>query len=74
MSCRQLGMLAAVLLMAARANGQETEAAEPIPLSPRGADTCLACHDASSEFPVLSIFRTRHALGSDPASPFAQLQ
>jgi len=73
-NCRQLGLLAAMLLVAARVNGQETAAAEPIPLSARGADTCLACHDANSEFPVLSIFRTRHALGSDPASPFAQLQ
>jgi len=73
-SYAQFGMLAALLLMATRIDGQETDAAEPAPLSPRGADTCLACHDESSEFPVLAIFNTRHALGSDPDSPFAQLQ
>jgi DmsE family decaheme c-type cytochrome len=40
----------------------------------RGADTCLRCHDESSKFPVLAIFRTPHAQPADPRSPFAQLQ
>jgi DmsE family decaheme c-type cytochrome len=40
----------------------------------RGADTCLRCHDESSEFPVLSIFKTKHAQPADPRTPFAQLQ
>jgi hypothetical protein len=26
--------------------------------SPRGADTCLKCHDEDSAFPVYSIFKT----------------
>src|SRR4249920_3411601 len=40
----------------------------------KGADTCLKCHDESSKFPVLSIFKTRHARPSDPRTPFAKLQ
>ena len=40
----------------------------------RGADTCLKCHDESSKFPVLSIFKTRHAQPADPRTPFAKLQ
>jgi DmsE family decaheme c-type cytochrome len=40
----------------------------------RGADVCLGCHDESTEFPVLSIFQTRHAQTGDPGSPFAQRQ
>lgn len=39
-----------------------------------GADTCLKCHDETSEFPVLSIFRTPHAVVGDERTPFAGLQ
>ena len=42
--------------------------------SKAGADTCLRCHDESSEFPVVGIFRTKHAIASDERSPFGQLQ
>lgn len=69
-----VGALALLALAASSATGQEAPETEAAALSDRGADTCLACHGDFSEFPVLSIFRTRHALGADPDSPFAQLQ
>jgi len=40
----------------------------------KGADTCIKCHDEDSEFPVFSIFKTKHAQPGDPRSPFAGLQ
>jgi len=45
--------------------------------SKKGADTCLACHDEDSEFPVLDIFKTPHGLQSSNKNsqlPFAQEQ
>jgi len=45
--------------------------------SKKGADTCLACHDADSEFPVMNIFKTPHGLQSKKAgghTPFAEKQ
>ena len=45
--------------------------------SRKGADTCLACHDEDSEFPVLNIFKTPHGLQNknvNSHSPFAQKQ
>jgi DmsE family decaheme c-type cytochrome len=47
---------------------------EPPEYTARGADTCLKCHDEESKFPVLSIFKTKHAQRSDSRTPFAQLQ
>ncbi len=70
--------IAAALLMAGAAVAQTEEAESAQPSTPEysraGADTCLSCHDESSEFPVLAIFKTRHALGSDSRTPFANLQ
>lgn len=40
----------------------------------KGADTCLKCHDEDSEFPVFSIFKTKHAQPADKRTPFAGLQ
>lgn len=40
----------------------------------KGADTCLRCHDEDSEFPVFSIFKTKHAVPADKRTPFAGLQ
>ncbi|VAW39447.1 Decaheme cytochrome c MtrA [hydrothermal vent metagenome] len=40
----------------------------------KGADSCLKCHDEESEFPVLSIFKTKHASKVDKDSPFASAQ
>ncbi|HCU53950.1 MAG TPA: hypothetical protein DIC36_06620, partial [Gammaproteobacteria bacterium] len=37
----------------------------------KGADTCLKCHDEESEFPVFSIFKTKHAQKADKRTPFA---
>ncbi len=53
----------------------ETPAAPHAPTyTKKGADTCLKCHDESSKFPVLAIFKTRHATQADPRTPFAKLQ
>jgi len=40
----------------------------------KGADTCIKCHDEESEFPVFSIFKTKHAQKADKRTPFASLQ
>jgi len=40
----------------------------------RGADSCLACHDETSEYPVLDIFRTPHGSRTDERAPMAGLQ
>jgi len=40
----------------------------------RGADTCLRCHDEESEYPVLPIFKTKHAVVADERTPFAGRQ
>ena len=42
--------------------------------SEKGADTCIKCHDEDSEFPVFSIFKTKHAQPADKRTPFGQLQ
>lgn len=45
-----------------------------IPYTRKGADTCAKCHDEDSEFPVYSIYKTKHAQPADARSPFAGLQ
>ncbi len=35
-----------------------------------GVDTCVGCHDEENEYPVFPIFKTKHASGTDPRSPF----
>ncbi|UCH53079.1 MAG: DmsE family decaheme c-type cytochrome [Pseudomonadota bacterium] len=40
----------------------------------KGADTCIKCHDEDSEYPVFSIFKTKHARRADSRTPFAKLQ
>jgi DmsE family decaheme c-type cytochrome len=42
--------------------------------SKKGADTCIKCHDEDSEYPVLDIFKTKHAMKADSRTPFAGLQ
>jgi DmsE family decaheme c-type cytochrome len=37
------------------------------PFSPKGADTCLGCHNNAT---VTGLFRTKHARPNDPAGPF----
>jgi hypothetical protein len=64
--------------VAEKADSANPPAAAPSAEAPtytkKGADTCLKCHDESSKFPVLSIFKTKHAQSADPRSPFAKLQ
>jgi DmsE family decaheme c-type cytochrome len=47
------------------------DATADIEYSRKGADTCLACHDDAES---LAIFQTRHAVPSDPRSPFGHGQ
>ena len=42
--------------------------------SDSGADGCLNCHDAESDFPATKIFMTAHGNRVDPRSPMTQLQ
>ena len=57
---------AALLLVAMQsASSQEAK------YSREGADTCLACHDDDV---VLAVFRTKHAVPSDPRGPFGHSQ
>jgi DmsE family decaheme c-type cytochrome len=44
------------------------------PRSQKGADSCLKCHDESNDYPVMPIFKTRHATVADPRTPFANEQ
>lgn len=53
------------------AAAEETEQAS---FSRSGADSCLRCHDETSDFPVLSIFRTAHGAPGDERSPFGGAQ
>ena len=46
----------------------------PPAFTPKGADTCLKCHDEDSKFPVVAIFKTPHGQRADPRTPFAKLQ
>ena len=42
--------------------------------SSSGADTCLKCHNRRSKFPVLEIFKSKHANTNDKRTPFSGLQ
>ncbi|WP_455203776.1 DmsE family decaheme c-type cytochrome [Kaarinaea lacus] len=44
------------------------------PYSQRGADSCLRCHDEDYDYPVMTIFFTKHGDRNDPRSPMAQFQ
>ncbi len=39
-----------------------------------GADSCILCHQDSSEKPATAIFQTKHAARTDSDSPFSALQ
>jgi DmsE family decaheme c-type cytochrome len=39
-----------------------------------GADSCILCHQDSSEKPATAIFQTKHASRADPDTPFSDLQ
>jgi DmsE family decaheme c-type cytochrome len=61
----------AVAVISAPAAALAQDDAEEPEYSKAGADTCFKCHDDQV---VLSIFRTRHAVPSDPNSPFGHGQ
>ena len=42
--------------------------------SKKGADTCMKCHDEDNEYPIMPLFKTRHAVATDPRTPFANEQ
>ena len=42
--------------------------------SDAGADSCVNCHDAESDFPATKIFMTAHGNRTNPKSPMAQFQ
>jgi DmsE family decaheme c-type cytochrome len=74
-SVRAWSAIALLLAWAAHPAGAADEAVATTPaFSPKGADTCLKCHDEDSKFPVLAIFRTPHGQKADVRAPFAQLQ
>lgn len=57
-----------VLCLPAAMQAQDADGQE---YSREGADTCFACHDDQA---ILAIFRTPHAVPSDPNSPFGHGQ
>ncbi len=63
-------LLLMTTLVAGAAWAQDPHATLP-PFSPKGADTCLGCHEEPG---VLGIFSTPHAVARDPRTPFAQQQ
>lgn len=69
---RNFAQLLLGVVFASVTGAQTTEAPESeVPYSRKGADTCLACHDDQLS---LAIFRTKHAVPSDPRSPFGHGQ
>ena len=40
----------------------------------KDAQTCVGCHDEQYEYPVFSLFKTKHAVVADPRSPMANQQ
>ena len=66
---RLLALLLATMLVLAvavsTADGQESA------YSRKGADTCLSCHEDDV---TLAVFRTKHAVPSDPRGPFGHGQ
>ena len=45
------------LVLGAAAPVVRAQAPEPPAFTPKGADTCLKCHDEDSKFPVVDIFK-----------------
>ena len=69
---RNFAFLLLGIVISSMTGAQTPEAPAPeIPYSRKGADTCLACHDDQLS---LAIFRTKHAVPSDPHSPFGHGQ
>jgi len=62
-------MIAAAMLLAVSASPAQDQ--EPS-YSRKGADTCLACHGDDQN--VVTLFRSKHGVPSDPDSPFGHGQ
>ena len=56
--------------MALEQKESAVEKLKQAPLSKKGVDTCVNCHDEENEYPVFPIFMTKHAVKADPRSPF----
>ena len=67
---KRILLLFTMCLMHASTAHSQSEAEEP-EYSREGADSCFACHDDQV---TLAIFRTRHAVPSDPNGPFGHGQ
>lgn len=62
-----LGVLVPAVFWAVPADDSTSD----VSYSRKGADTCIACHD---DVVSLAIFQTKHAVPTDPGSPFGQGQ
>ncbi len=72
-SIKSLVILGGILILQhTGATAEETESQPQY--TPRGADTCLQCHDEDYDYPVMTIFYTKHGNRHDRRSPMAGLQ
>ncbi len=69
-----LGMAALMLSAPALGADDDEEEASGPEYTRTGADTCLKCHDGSSGFPVMEIFKSPHGRAADSRTPFGGLQ
>jgi DmsE family decaheme c-type cytochrome len=67
---RFLAAICIGLMLISLAMAQSSTDAEPS-YSRNGADTCIACHDNAA---TMAVFKTRHGVPTDPASPFGDGQ
>ncbi len=70
------GLVSSIAVFAEEPSVVDQSAAAPLTsqYTEKGADTCIKCHDEESDFPVFSIFKTKHAQKTDPRTPFAGQQ
>lgn len=69
----RIAILSVFFILVSAVSGAQSsdESAADVPYSRKGADTCIACHDNAE---TLAIFRTKHAVQTDPRSPFGHGQ
>ena len=68
---RRISAAACMLLLAPTLAQSQANAVADAEYSRRGADTCIGCHDNPA---TMAVFRTAHAVPTDPRSPFGQGQ
>jgi DmsE family decaheme c-type cytochrome len=61
----------AVFLAALALTGSQSALAQEVNYSPKGADTCIACHGDAE---ILNLFHTKHGAPSNPNGPFGEGQ